>query len=149
LLGESSALNEDRSEQNESLTPEIYFGSQRLQHLVSSQQASQEPREYSLPASQGKSTFALEGRWEFDGERARLSGKSGKIRLHFDAKSVFMVAKAAPGSSVTARVGDESKIFQVFESKLYTLFEAQSGGARVLELEIEGEGFEIFTFTFG
>ena len=70
--------------------------------------------------------------------------------MNFYAQDVHMVARSDSGAVVKVFIdGKRVDTLEIKESKLYTLFEGVNSKPRVLELEIEGAGFEAFTFTFG
>jgi len=131
-------------------TPEIYFGLKRLELLSKNQQASQSAKEFSLPSELPLNNFALAGQWSFSDEGAQLRGDSGKIRLRFYSKDLHMVAESDTGTVVKVFInGQLVRTVDIKDSSLYTLFEGSDSSERVLELEIDGTGFEAYTFTFG
>ncbi len=131
-------------------TPEIYFGLNRLELLSKNQTASTKVQEYKLPAELPLNNFALEGFWSFGDDEAKLVSKQGKIRLHFYSQDVHMVARGNKEADVKVFVdGKLIKTVKVTGSELYTIFESTESKERVLELEVQGAGFEAFTFTFG
>lgn len=130
LLGQSQ--EKEMAEENtirEVKTPEIYFGLKRLDKNYAPE---------------------LLGQWQSSDESAKLVGTNGAIRLNFYAQDVHMVARSDSGAVVKVFIdGKRVDTLEIKESKLYTLFEGVNSKPRVLELEIEGAGFEAFTFTFG
>ena len=131
-------------------TPEIYFGLSRLELLSKKQTAPKSAQQYSLPEDLPLNNFALEGQWSFSEENARLEGQSGKIRLNFYSKDVHMVAQSYSHATVKVFVDQQLiKTITVKDSSLYTLFEGMESKQQSLQLEIEGAGFKVFTFTFG
>lgn len=131
-------------------TPEIYFGLSRLELLSKKQTASKSTQQYIIPLDLPLNNFALEGLWLFSDENVKLEGQSGKIRLNFYSKDVHMVAQSESEATVKVYVDQQLiKIVKIKDSSLYTMFEGDESKQRVLQLEIEGEGFEAFTFTFG
>ena len=131
-------------------TPEIYFGTDRLEYLTPEQSPSPNAKRYQLPPSLKLNRFALEGEWKFDGEKAILINGSGKIRLKYYASDVFMVAQSEKSLPIIIRLdGDKAAEFTVQESKLYDLIKSDVSAEHVLEIEIPESGFEIFAFTFG
>lgn len=127
-LGDEEEMAEEKN-QREVRTPEIYFGLKRLDKDL---------------------TPKLEGQWTHSDESARLVGVNGKIKLNFFAKDAHMVAQSENSSEVKVFVdGTLVNTIQVKDSQLYTLFEGEDSKERTLEIEIQGSGFEAFTFTFG
>jgi thiol-disulfide isomerase/thioredoxin len=151
LLGLSDEA--EMAEQNtvrEVKTPEIYFGLKRQEWLSKDQQASNKVKSFSLPAQLQLNTFGLAGPWSFSDEGAQLEGSSGKIRLKYYSKDLHIVARSAHGSKVKVFIdGELVNTVDIRDSSLYTLFEGDDSKERLLELEIDGEGFEAYTFTFG
>jgi cytochrome c biogenesis protein CcdA/thiol-disulfide isomerase/thioredoxin len=132
-------------------SPEMYFGSNRLANLTSDQELSTIPKQFSIPKSVSLNSFALEGKWRFDQEKMTLASNTGKIKLHFSAAKVFMVASKPTGEAIL-KVSIDGKIkkeVEVTTSTLYTLFDSLEYGDKTIEIEIIGSGFEAFTFTFG
>lgn len=151
LLGLSSEQEmAEKNIQSEAKTPEIYFGLKRLEYLSENQSPSTTVKNFSFPSELPLNSFALEGQWEFSEEGAKLSGSSGKVKLNFYAKDVHIVAHSDQEVEVKVIIdGQLSRTLQVKNSDLYTLFEGEDSRQRILELQIEGQGFEVFTFTFG
>ncbi len=148
-LGEEQEMAED-DRLRDVQTPEIYFGLKRLSLLSKDQKASQTVQQYNFPPDLPANYFALDGQWSFNEESAKLTGNSGKIKLNFYAKDVHMVAKSSNGVNVKVFVdGQFIRTVNIKDSSLYTLFEGENSRLRILELQIEGAGFEAFTFTFG
>jgi len=132
-------------------SPEMYFGTNRLEYLSASQQSSVYPKVYTMPENLRINTFALEGSWSFDGDKTVLAGLSGKIKLHFSSGKVFMVADS-PLKTAVLKITVDGKLqpdVMVSGSQLYTLFDSVQYKEHTLEIEVSGEGFEAFTFTFG
>jgi len=132
-------------------SPEMYFGSSRLANLTPDQEFSTSVKQFSFPKSIALHNFALEGKWQFDQEKITLSSNTGKIKLHFSAAKVFMVASQPTGEAILkVRIdGKIKKEVEVTTSTLYTLFDSSEYGDKTIEIEIIGAGFEAFTFTFG
>lgn len=151
LLGlENEIEMADNSLKRQVKTPEIYFGLSRLELLSKNQQAAPTAKEFVFPNELPLNNFALAGVWSFSNERAVLTGASGKIRLKFYANDVHMVAESGQASTIKVFVdGKLIKTIDIKDSNLYTLFEGDDSAERLLELEINGSGFEAYTFTFG
>lgn len=130
-------------------TPEVYFGTHRLELLGGGQRASAADRRYTLPDSVDPNTFALGGTWRFDPEYAQLAEGSGQIRIRFSASQLNIVASAEAPATVTATVdGVAQPSVTVSASQLYTLFSGEPGWHEAV-IDISGAGFRAFTFTFG
>jgi cytochrome c biogenesis protein CcdA/thiol-disulfide isomerase/thioredoxin len=130
-------------------SPEMYFGTNRLQYL-SSTQSPQSGISYKLPATLALNTFALEGAWKFDPDKATLTKGPGKIQLKFHSGKVFMVASSDKPITITTIVdGKPAKTITVQGSQLYNLFDSKDYTDHLLEIKIPDAGFQAFTFTFG
>lgn len=151
LLGLSNEQEMDEKVTNTSIqTPEIYLGLARNELMSNDTKPSQSTQHYSFPTSQKLNTFSVEGSWSFDDEYAKLTESSGKIRLRYSAQNVYMVAQSKTTATVTVLVdGAPVRKVDVKNSSLYTLFEGKNPGEHLLELQIQGNEFEAFTFTFG
>lgn len=132
-------------------SPEMYFGSSRLANLTPNQEFSTSVKQFNFPKNIALHNFALEGKWQFDQEKMTLSSNTGKIKLHFSAAKVFMVASQPTGEAILKISIDGTiiKEVKVTTSTLYTLFDSAEYGDKTIEIEIIGAGFEAFTFTFG
>lgn len=150
LLGlDETQMTNGPATKNQAQTPEIYFGLNRLEYL-GGQRASNKPNVYVMPNRLDLHHFALEGNWQFDAEKATLVSGPGKIKLHFNAAKVHMVASSNKPISVTAKTDNQAPVVvQISESDLYTLFDSDTGGEHTIEISIPESGFEAFTFTFG
>lgn len=131
-------------------SPEMYFGTARLQNLVPVQAASVSGATYSLPAEIGLNTFALEGEWQFSSDNVKLVSGQGKIKLKFHSGKVHLVASSENEARLAITVDGKSQPpVTVKNSQLYTLFDSSDYSDHVIEISISTHGFEAFTFTFG
>lgn len=131
-------------------SPEMYFGTARLQNLTDAQTPSGSPTIYGFPRVLPLNTFALEGRWQFSPESAVLRGSVGKIRLKFHAAKVHIVAGNRGGAKLSVTVdGKVQSDVAVKKSQLYTLFDSADYSDHTMEITITGAEFQAFTFTFG
>lgn len=146
-------------------TREIYFGSARNEHLGNGVQDKEGLQTLSEPEQLADSTLYLVGDWDFDPEFAE-SVSPGKIVINYDAKEVYFVASA--DEPVTVRVLldgeplDESvygvdvvsgpagaSMIEISDERLYHVVSGEAYGPHLLEIYVEGEGLQAFTFTFG
>lgn len=131
-------------------SPEMYFGTSRLDNLVSSQEPSTEAKDYVFSKNLPLNTFTLQGKWKFTEEDIQLVKASGGLRLHFDSGKVFMVAKSDRPIDINISIdGAQQKKITVQEPKLYILFDSDDYREHTLELEILEPGLTMYTFTFG
>lgn len=132
-------------------SPEMYFGLNRVEYLSEKQTPTNTVSTYTLPPTLARNEFALEGQWELQDDKAVLVGGKGKIQLHFSAGKVFMVADSndTPVRLKISVDGQPVREITVSASQMYTLFDSEAYTDHTLLIEIEGQGFEAFTFTFG
>jgi thiol-disulfide isomerase/thioredoxin len=131
-------------------SPEMYFGTARLQNLTSEQKASASTQDYNFPQTLSTNYFALQGSWQFNPEYAELTKPNGAIRLKFHAAKIYMVAQSAKPVHLKIKVdGQDQPDVVVSASQLYTLFDSSAHTDHTIELSIPDPGFEAYTFTFG
>lgn len=149
LLGLDGSGNADTiGSINKAKTPEIYFGSERSQYFA--QQIKSVENSYTLPSSLSANTFAIEGLWKFDGEKATLTKGPGKVQLQFNSGKVFLVANSERPTTIKTFVdGKLAETITISGSQLYTLFDSEDYSNHLLEIQIPDGGFEAFAFTFG
>lgn len=160
----SSNQNPSEEDLSQIRTPEIYFGSSRLEYMnnLPSKMCLGITCNYEIDEEISPNRFVLGGRWRIDKEEAVLVDDSGEIQLNFNAKSVNIVA-GSEDENIELKVyldgkllGDDNSGQDVSDSKvsvseygLYNLLELGEGGEHNLRIEITGKGFKAFTFTFG
>lgn len=151
LLGLDNPVGADNGQDlSRIFSPEMYFGTSRLANLTPAQQPSEQAADYQPPINLPLNNFSLEGRWQFDREKALLADGTGKIRLHFYAGKVFIVAAAEKPVTLEVVVdGAEKKSVTVNASKLYPLFDTSDYREHTMEIIIPQSGLQAFTFTFG
>ena len=145
-------------------TPELYFGYQFAQgrNQLGNDEGFRPERDvtYSLPEDALLHYFYLEGTWKNRGGGMELISDSGKILLQYNAKQVNIVAGgdaeldifldgepiqgSLAGEDVTRAGGTSTG-----EHSLYNLISGDRQETHELLIEVDGKGFEIFTFTFG
>jgi len=129
-------------------SPEMYFGTNRLQNLAPGQNSSS--KNFSFPQNLNLNNFALEGNWQFNPENITLLGNSGKIELKFHAGKVHMVASSQVPATLEISVdGKVQPSVTIQNSQLYTLFDSNDYSDHTIEIIINQKGFEAYTFTFG
>jgi thiol-disulfide isomerase/thioredoxin len=157
------AISDERTSQRR-ITPEIYFGYQRIDHFGQSV-VRNKPFIYTSPAQFAPSTFYLSGTWQVGPESAESVGNADRIIIRYDASQANLVLSAAakvrgvvtidgqPVSNQQAGTDiqfvDGQSVIDVFEPRLYNVIRTQQQGEHVLIIEFSGPGVEAFTFTFG
>jgi thiol-disulfide isomerase/thioredoxin len=131
-------------------SPEMYFGTNRLQYLTPSQSPSANAAKYIFPTNLALNNFAFNGNWQFGPESVKLVSGQGSIRLKFHAGKVHIVASSPSPAKLTISVDGKSQpVITVKNSELYTLFDSSDYSDHIIEIIIDQSGFEAFTFTFG
>ncbi len=142
-------------------TPEIYLGYAFTRGNFGNEQGlpARETVTYALPEKFSQNDVYLEGDWFVDKDHVRLESKTGKVVLKYDSKNVNIVAGSEPGSGIKTLVdGKETGGWcspdgtcnnQVKAEDLYPIVNGTSYGRHVLEIQITGKGFRLYTFTFG
>lgn len=152
LLGMAPVANQPavNGNLNKIGSPEMYFGTDRLQYLTTAQKSSAKPQNYILDQNLDLNNFSLGGTWSFSPQNIQLSGESGQINLKFHSGKVFIVASSQKPAELTITVdGKAQPAVVVQESQLYTLFDSQDYSDHVIEINVNQPGFQAFTFTFG
>ncbi len=144
-------------------TPESYLGHRRIEYLASPEVIGQDMLTiYTSPISLPQNTFAFIGPWTVGPEYAAAQ-TGAKLRLHFQAKNVFLVMKPKNdksgivsvrldqiplGQSTSGKdvVGDKVTIDT---SRLYDIIALPRAGQHILDLEFLDDRVEVFAFTFG
>ena len=149
LLGLSATAAPDNGQDLSQVgSPEMYFGSNRLQYLASGQNPAQ--TNFTLPQNLDLNTFGLGGSWQISPETAKLTKPNGSIKLKFHSGKVFMVAQSDKPVTLQIKVDGKSQPpVTIQASQLYTLFDSSDYSDHVIEITIPDAGFEAFTFTFG
>lgn len=150
--------------EHETRTPELYFGykfAQWRSQIGNSEGFSPEQSvRYSIPDRMHENYFYLDGTWKNLEDRMTLVSESGRIILPYYAKQVNIVASGqamlqvfVDGSPIDAGIAG-SDIVQgnsvfTLEPTLYNLVDSDKAANHVIEIQVSGQGFEIYTFTFG
>ena len=151
LLGMAVNPNAQTSTPGSIGSPEMYFGTYRLQYLTPDQSPSAAARMYNFPRHLALNNFALEGVWRFEYDHCTLVQPDGRIKLRFYAGKLYIVAQSEI-SPVTLKIrvdGKQQPDVIVSKPKLYTLFNSDDPSEHTAEIEILGTGFKAFTFSFG
>ncbi len=133
-------------------TPEIYFGANFARGNFGNPEGLKFGKSinYTLPSEFEPNKAYLSGEWFVDADYSRLVSDKGKVVLPYNAKIVNIVASSPNGSNLTVFVdGEKVSKIEVISDDLYTLVDGDSYGKRLLEFEIAGSGFQLYTFTFG
>ncbi|HEV8405871.1 MAG TPA: thioredoxin family protein [Nitrososphaera sp.] len=145
-------------------TPELYFGYQFARAQLGNAEGFKPDQTvtYKIPenATITPNRIYLGGDWKNNPDNMELQSAEGRIVLSYSAKSVNIVAGgngnlyiSEDGSNLTG----SSRGFDVSEQntvsingqKLYNLVMHEEYGRHQLVIDVVGNGFEIYTFTFG
>lgn len=142
-------------------TPEIYLGYKFARVDLGNEQGFEPEQtvDYKLPNTIVPNMVYLEGTWKNNPDHMELVSDTGKIVLFYSAKDVNIVAGqnsvlsifldgVSVGESSGSDVIINNKVL-VREQTLYNIVSGNDYNSRLLEIDIEGKGFEIYTFTFG
>ncbi len=148
-------------------SPETYIGYGRARNFSSREAAAHDrARNYTAPATLGLNEWALRGPWKITRESALLEAPGGGVQFHFKARQLNLVMRDAGGTGVKARVlldgkpvppdhrgadvGSDGRL-TVSESRLYDLIDLSAKDRRdhVFEIDFEGAGVALYSFTFG
>jgi thiol-disulfide isomerase/thioredoxin len=144
-------------------SPELYFGYEFARAPLGNIEGFNPNQSvfYNLPAnSENKpNVIYLEGKWKNNPDNMELQSNNGSIILKYNSKSVNIVAGGKGNFTVTQDgkliTNDLSKDssndgkFVIDEQRLYNLVTNKDYGEHTIEIDVKGEGFQIYTFTFG
>ena len=129
-------------------TPETYLGSNRAERKVTQLNSA-------LPLN----FWGLAGRWIIEGERIKSNSLGAVLRLHFNARKVFLVMGTSTGHPVkvslklNGRAADgkdvHGGVVNVNGHALYELVNQDSVKPGLLEITAGSGGVEMYAFTFG
>ncbi|MBI2558754.1 thioredoxin family protein [Candidatus Woesearchaeota archaeon] len=147
-------------------TPEIYFGYQFDRgNLGYDNLKPDSTTDFKLSPKPSKNLVYLEGKWKYNADNMELISDEGTVMLAFEAKKINMVAGSGGKSDAYVfldnsplnektkgsdmLVKDGKSIINISEYKLYNIASAEDYGTHIIELQVGGKGFKIYTFTFG
>jgi len=145
-------------------TPELYFGYKFAQNRnqLGSEEGFQPGRivTYVEPTNTELNKFYPIGNWKNHEDSMELTESKGSIKVLFDAKEVNIVTennaqleifldgipltKEFAGSDIYSK----NKI-NVSNPGMYNIISSDTIISRIMEIKVEGKGFQVFTFTFG
>lgn len=147
-------------------TPEIYFGYQFDRGNLGYQGLKPNAAaDFKLNPKPFKNFVYLDGKWKYNADNMELVGDDGSIFLIYRAKDVNIVAGSDSNSTAVvfldaeflddnnkgadAVMKDGRGIADISEFKLYNLVSGQDYGEHIIQIDVIGRGFKIYTFTFG
>ena len=142
-------------------TPEIYLGYSFARQAIGNPEGFRNDAvvNYSLPSSIQPNTVYFSGSWLNNPDNMELASDTGKIVLNYNAKNVNIVAggngtlyllldNAAPNQDQLGPDAANGTV-SVNQERLYSLIEDTGYNQRTIEIDVQGKGFRIYTFTFG
>ncbi len=164
MTSTSSLVDVEEFEHSLFRTPELYFGYKFAQNRnqLGSEEGFQQGKivSYSEPENIDLHKFYLTGDWRNYEDSMELISETGTIKVLYNAKEVNIVTengaeleilldgKVLPpeysGYDIT-----ENNTLQVTEAGLYNIISSDTSSSHLLEINVKGKGFQIFTFTFG
>ena len=149
---------------NKIRTPELYFGYQFARAQLGNPEGFRpgEAVSYSIAENSAikPNTIYMSGEWKNNKDSMELQGEVGEIVLTYSAKSVNIVAGGQgelhivengiqlTGEGRGTDVSDSGSI-GVDGQRLYNIAKHDDYGTRTIEITAIGNGFQIYTFTFG
>jgi hypothetical protein len=145
-------------------TPELYFGYKFAQNRnqLGSQEGFQPGKTvtYAEPTNIELNKFYPIGNWKNHEDGMELITSNGSIKLLFNAKEVNIVTKNnaqleifLDGSPLTEKYSGTDIIsgnqLIVSDPKMYNIINSDTSISHIMEIQINGKGFQAFTFTFG
>ncbi len=143
-------------------TPELYFGYAYARTSLGNPEGYRPDQtvKYTIPEDIKPNTIYLSGEWKNNPDHMELKGQAGQIILEYSAKSVNIVAGGAGKISVSedgSALTEESLGTDLSENgsttidgqRLYNVITHSRYGDHHLVIDTVGEGFQIYTFTFG
>ena len=164
MAPDASLVDIDEFEHSMFRSPELYFGYKFAQNR--NQLGSEEgfkPGQTVTYVESDKTDlhkFYLTGDWTNYEDSMELVSDSGTIKLRYSAKQVnivtdntaelkiFLDGKPIPAKYAGEDITSESSLI-VSEADLYNIINSENSESHIIEIQIEGKGFQIFTFTFG
>ena len=144
-------------------SPELYFGYEFTRPSLGNMEGFKPDQIISYNLSENSeikpNMIYLEGKWKNNPDHMELQSNNGTIILKYNSKSVNIVAGGVgnftvrqDGKLITNDLSKDSSNegkFAIDEQRLYNLVTNKDYGEHTIEIDVKGEGFQIYTFTFG
>ncbi|WP_297505853.1 cytochrome c biogenesis protein DipZ [Ferrovum sp.] len=163
LKDKATSTHIDRPTQMLEVTPETYLGYARAENFGGKETVMRNARAiYRFPNSLAEDAWALNGEWEIGSEKIVAREKGAALRLHFNARKVFLVLGTSTGKPAhvllrlnSAAVGNNAGkdapagVLTVGRNTLYELIDQKQTKNGLLEIKSDTTGLEVYAFTFG
>jgi thiol-disulfide isomerase/thioredoxin len=162
---ETTAKNVQSVDFSKINSPELYFGYQFAKASLGNSEGFKPDQSvnYSLATIDSDikpNVIYLDGTWKNNADNMELQSNAGRIALVYSAKSINMVAGgngevsiSEDGSTVLGKYRgadlSEEGEFTIDGQRLYNLSMHDDYGAHSIVIDINGKGFQAYTFTFG
>lgn len=144
-------------------TPELYFGYEYARAPLGNPEGFKPEQTVTYTIADDseivRNRIYLSGDWTNKADSMELQSPAGRIVLEYSAKAVNIVAGGAGAMQVTVdgkppagNAGadvDEDGTFEIEGQRLYNIVSHSKYGQHTLVIDVLGENFEIYTFTFG
>ena len=144
-------------------SPELYFGYEFARTPLGNNEGFKPDQSvhYILPENIAikPNMIYLEGKWKNNLDNMELQSNNGSIILKYNSKSVNIVAGGngnftvkQDGNLIKNDLSKDSSTdgkFMIDDKRLYNLVTNKDYGEHTIEIDVKGEGFQIYTFTFG
>lgn len=145
-------------------TPELYFGYKFAQNRnqLGNDEGFQPGKiiSYSEPKNTDLHKFYLIGDWKNYEDNMELISDTGSIKLLYNAKEVNIVTDKHAKLEIflddlplspdySGKDITEGNKVKVTDAGLYNIINSDNSSTHLIEIKVNGKGFQIFTFTFG
>ena len=164
MRSNSSLVDIEEFEHSTFRTPELYFGYKFAQNRnqLGSDEGFQPGKtvSYSEPEKIDLHKFYMTGEWKNGADSMELISDTGSIKLLYNAKEVNIVTDKdaeleiiLDGNPLSSEYAGTDIVtgnsLQVTEAGLYNIVNRENSSSHIMEINVKGDGFQIFTFTFG
>ncbi len=164
MISASTLVDIEEFEHSMFRTPELYFGYTFAQNRnqLGNDEGFQPGKivTYSDSSNIDLHKFYLTGDWKNNEDSMELVSETGTIKILYNAKEVNMVTDgdaelevSLDGKSLDQKYSGKDisvgNSLIVSEPDLYNIISSEDSISYLIEINIKGKGFQIFTFTFG
>jgi len=143
-------------------TPETYLGYARADFSLSPSLTKDSIADYQFPSVLNNDAWGLQGGWRVDPDKIVAANANAAIKLHFNARHVYIVMGTSTQKPISVKVLLNGKpvghlkgssvvdgAIRVDKHTIYEALNLPQLGNGTLELITERPGLELYTFTFG